>query len=237
VDVVEDVGREEADRHHAPFFTWVTRHRPFVIAKAAISSDGFVGLPSRPVRLTGPEADRFFHRQRAEIDAIAVGGATVVADDPLLTARGAYRFRPLTRVIFDWRGRLPDGARVLATREAGPVIMVVSQAAVRSDPRRFDRLRARGLEIEAVERRDLGPVLAGLARRSIVTLLVEGGPALHAAFVEGGFVDRVQQVVAPHRLGDGVAAAALVPERLLSEGRQTTLGDDILMEFDVHGTD
>jgi diaminohydroxyphosphoribosylaminopyrimidine deaminase/5-amino-6-(5-phosphoribosylamino)uracil reductase len=80
-------------------------------------------------------------------------------------------------------------------------------------------------------------VLAGLARRSIVTLLVEGGPALHAAFVEGGFVDRVQQVVAPHRLGDGVAAAALVPERLLSEGRQTTLGDDILMEFDVHGTD
>ena len=40
------------------------------------------------VRLTGAAADRFLHRQRAEIDAIAVGADTVLADDPLLTTRG-----------------------------------------------------------------------------------------------------------------------------------------------------
>ena len=44
---------------------------------------------------------------------------TVLADDPLLTPRGAYRARPLTRVIFDRRLRTPPDARVLSTRAAG----------------------------------------------------------------------------------------------------------------------
>ena len=31
----------------------------------------------------------------------------MLADDPLLTARGVYRSRPLTRVVFDRRLRTP----------------------------------------------------------------------------------------------------------------------------------
>ena len=114
IEVVEGVGVRGRRAPAAPFFTWVTERRPFVIAKVATSRDGFVGRADGRVRLTGPAADRYFHRQRAEIDAIAVGSGTVLADDPQLTARGAYRFRPLTRVIFDWRGRVAGRrARVL----------------------------------------------------------------------------------------------------------------------------
>ncbi len=46
--------------------------------------------------LTSDAANRHAHRIRAEVDAIGVGVGTVLADDPLLTARGAYRERPLT---------------------------------------------------------------------------------------------------------------------------------------------
>ena len=49
----DGVGADAARRQNAPFFTWVTKHRPFVTLKAAVSSDGFVGKPGTRTRLTG----------------------------------------------------------------------------------------------------------------------------------------------------------------------------------------
>ena len=112
-----------------PFFTLMREHRPFVILKAATSLDGRIAAaPGRRTRLTSAAANRHAHRVRAEVDAIGVGVGTILVDDPLLTARGAYRERPLTRVIFDRRLRTPPTARVLSTREAGPVIIVTTAA-------------------------------------------------------------------------------------------------------------
>jgi diaminohydroxyphosphoribosylaminopyrimidine deaminase/5-amino-6-(5-phosphoribosylamino)uracil reductase len=236
IDVVEGIGREAAERQLAPFFTWVTKARPFVIAKVATSRDGFIGRADRRIALTGPAADRFFHRQRAEVDAIAVGSGTVLADDPELTARGAYRFRPLTRVIFDWRARVPTEARVLSTVDAGPVIMVIGQAAADRDPARVATLSERGVTVHAAPERRVEPVLSWLAAREVMTLLVEGGAGLHTAFAEAGMIDRVQWVVTPRELGSGIAAAGISADALGASGTRTELGDDELVEFDVHRT-
>jgi diaminohydroxyphosphoribosylaminopyrimidine deaminase/5-amino-6-(5-phosphoribosylamino)uracil reductase len=238
IKVTEGVGRERACEQHAPFFTWVTRRRPFVIAKAASSLDGFVGQAKGRVKLTGPAADRFFHRQRAEIDAIAVGAGTVLMDDPELTARGAYRFRPLTRVLFDWRGRISPAARVFSTLQAGPVIMVVARETCTTAPEWCAAVERRGARIEAFASRDLPPVLERLAALDIVSLLVEGGPSLHAAFAEAGLVDRAQWIVTPRQLGSGVPLATHFSRAEPAHApRVVPLGDDLLIEFDVHGID
>jgi diaminohydroxyphosphoribosylaminopyrimidine deaminase/5-amino-6-(5-phosphoribosylamino)uracil reductase len=235
IEVVAGIGRDAAERQLAPFFTWVTRNRPFVIAKVAISRDGFIGQAGRRVELTGPAANRFLHRQRAEVDAIAVGSGTVLADDPELTARGAYRFRPLTRVIFDWRARVPAEARVFSTVDAGPVIMVVGHDAARRDPARLATLRGRGAVVHVAREHRVEPVLSWLASRDVMSLLVEGGSVLHRAFAEAGAIDRVQRVVTPRELGSGIAAADLPPAG--APATRTQLGDDELIEFDVHRTD
>jgi diaminohydroxyphosphoribosylaminopyrimidine deaminase/5-amino-6-(5-phosphoribosylamino)uracil reductase len=237
IEVVADVARDAARAQHAAFFTWMTLKRPFVIVKAACSQDGFVGEPDRRVKLTGPVADRHFHRQRAEIDAIAVGSNTVLVDDPLLTARGVYRYRPLTRVLFDWRGRLPESARVFSTLSAGPVIMVVSAAAAAAQPARIESFRRRGIEVATFATRDLRLVLEWLAARPILSLLVEGGPALQAALAEAALVDRAQWVMTPKRLGHGVRALPVPAEMPADAMRRVTLGEDLLMEFDVHRID
>ena len=232
IDVVEGVGALEAADLNAPFFTWVARHRPFVTLKSAISSDGFVGRAGTRTTITGPAADRFFHRQRAEIDAIAVGSGTVLADDPQLTVRGVYRYRPLTRVLFDWRMRVTPAARLWSTLAAGPVIMMVSAGEVADRPRDADRLRRCGADLVPFPSRDLGPMLEALASRDLLWLLVEGGPALHAEFVRAGAVDRVQCVVAPIRLQSGVPAAPELSARAGIERRVVRLGDDVLTEFE-----
>jgi len=112
IAVETGVQRDAGERQIAPFLTWMRHKRPWTVLKTATSSDGFVGEHGRPTRLSGEVADRWMHRQRAWIDAIAVGATTVIVDDPFLTARGPVRARPLTRVIVDWRGRTPAGARV-----------------------------------------------------------------------------------------------------------------------------
>jgi len=239
IEVREGVGRETARRQNAPFFTWMTKNRPFVTLKIAVSRDGFVGRSDGRVKLTSQTADRFFHRQRAEVDAIAVGAGTVLVDDPLLTARGAYRQRPLTRVIFDWRARLSADARVFSTLEAGPVIMFVCAAAAEERRAALEALESSGVVVERRTDRSLPAVLADLARRDVLSLLVEGGPHLHAAFCQAGVVDRMQWIVTPRELRSGVPLGADVGHGLTwtTPPRVTMLGPDVAVELDVHRTD
>ena len=236
VDVTEGIGEAEARRQNAPFFTWMTLLRPYVILKAAVSTDGLVGRTDRRVKLTGEVADRYLQRQRAEVDAIAVGSGTVLTDDPWLTVRGAYRYRPLTRVIFDWGGQVSPSARVFSTLDAGPVIMVVSAQAAAINPVPLVSLERRGVLVDRREDRMLAPLLKWLAVRGVVSLLVEGGPTLQRAFVTEGLVDRVQLVVTPHTLGEGVRLTLGASDGLQWNGPPATklLGEDLLVDIDVH---
>lgn len=206
VEMAEEAETREAARQNAPFFTWITTRRPHVTLKVAVSRDGFAGYPDRPSKLTGIRADRWMHRQRAEVGAIAVGSSTVLVDDPQLTARLVFRERPLVRVVFDRRGRVSPSARLFSTADAGPII---------------------------VTREDIPATLAELARRDILSLVVEGGPTLHRAFWDAGVVDRVQVVETSVPLGGGVAAFR--PPAPVDAGTRR-IGDDLLIEWDVHRT-
>src|SRR5215468_1792532 len=150
VAVEVGVGAAAARALNQPFFTLMREHRPFVVLKAAMSADGYIAeAPGKRTQLTSSEANRHAHRVRAEVDAIGVGVGTILADDPSLTARGAFRERPLVRVIFDRRLRTPAGAAVLSTSHVGPVIIMTSTESARQDTLRAP-LEAKGAVIESV---------------------------------------------------------------------------------------
>ena len=183
------LGAAAAVMLNQPFFTLVRRGRPFVVLKAAVSIDGCIAAsPDWRTLLTSEAANRHAHRFRAEIDAVGVGVGTVLSDDPLLTARGAFRRRPLTRVVFDRRLRMPPDARVLSTADTGPVMIVTTATgAQRSDVRR--ELERRGAEVVVAEENTLASALAVLGSRQIASLLLEGGAAVHCAAWDEGLVD------------------------------------------------
>jgi len=237
VQVDVGLGAAESVALNQPFFTLMREGRPFVILKAATSIDGFIAeAPDRPAALTSAEADRHAHRLRASVDAIGVGVGTVIADDPLLTPRGAYRERPLTRVVFDRSLRTPPSARLFSTAAAGPVIIVTTERAWRcADLRR--PLEARGAEILVVGGPGLHDAFTLLGDREMASLLLEGGAAIHAAAWDEELVDFVRLYVAPRALGQGVP---LLPGRgfsssALIDRRVEQLGPDVLIEGYVHG--
>ena len=237
--VVVDVGvnSDAARRLNQPFFTLMIEHRPFVVLKAAMSADGYIAeAPGERTMLTSAEADRHAHRFRAEVDAIGIGSETLVVDDPLLTPRGAYRVRPLTRVVFDRRLRTPPHAALLSTLSTGPVIIMTStESAHRDDLRR--PLEAVGAEIESVEGPTFRASLERLAKRGVESLFLEGGSEVHAAAWDEGLVDLVSVYVCPKTIGPGgvpFLGGRAFDSRALFERREEWLGPDILIEGYVH---
>jgi diaminohydroxyphosphoribosylaminopyrimidine deaminase/5-amino-6-(5-phosphoribosylamino)uracil reductase len=244
VDVTAGVLREEAERQNRAFFTLMRRRRPYVTLKAALSLDGRVAA-ARGVRsaITGADAGRAIHRERAEIDALAVGSETLLVDDPSLTARGAYRYRPLVRVVFDRRLRMPATARVLSTLDHGPVLVVTDARLDGERERRAESLRRAGADVimasPCADGTFVQEALSILGARGVTSLLVEGGPTLHRAFWNAGAIDRVELFVAPHQLGpDGVewtlGDASITQLREISA---RPIGEDVLIEGYVHGAD
>lgn len=238
--VTVDVGLERAaaERLNAGFLSLQGRGRPLVLLKAATSLDARIAAASG-VRtpLTSLDANRRAHVLRASVDAVAVGSETVLVDDPLLTVRECYRERPLARIVFDRRLRTPPTARLFSTLGQGPVIILTSQAAA-SDARRTQALENAGAHV-IVGSGNLNEALAELAKRDVMTLLVEGGARLHQAFWDSHLVDRVQLIVAPVVLGDrGVPlmAGRLFPRASLDFTVVEPRGVDTWIEADVHGS-
>jgi diaminohydroxyphosphoribosylaminopyrimidine deaminase/5-amino-6-(5-phosphoribosylamino)uracil reductase len=245
IDVSLGPLREAAERLNAAFFSVMRRRRPFVTMKVALSRDDRVAARAGArTPLTGPAANRLIHRERAEVDALAVGVGTILADDPLLTARGAYRRRPLARVIFDRSLRMPPTARILSTLDAGPIIVVAVEPGDAAARQRYEALLAAGARIETVGGAAAGSIipdaLAALAGRGVTSLVLEGGPTLHAAAWAAGVVDRVQVFRTPWVLGPG--SVPWLDEGTFSlEGLEdvttTALGPDDLIEGYVHWSD
>jgi diaminohydroxyphosphoribosylaminopyrimidine deaminase/5-amino-6-(5-phosphoribosylamino)uracil reductase len=231
-----DVGvcEAEASRLNQAFVMTMTHGRPLVVLKAATSLDARVAArPGERSTITGREANRKSQRLRATIDAIAVGSQTVLVDDPLLTARGCYRDRPLLRVVFDRRLRTPTTSRLLSTLNDGPIVIVTDNA--RASEGRAAALTRAGAQV--LEAPTIAASLKKLTEWNVSTLLVEGGPALHRAFADAGVVDRVHLVIAPQAIGESGIRWLDVHTLPLPYGAGLAVeprGNDTWIEADVH---
>jgi diaminohydroxyphosphoribosylaminopyrimidine deaminase / 5-amino-6-(5-phosphoribosylamino)uracil reductase len=184
-----------------PFRKHARTGLPLVTLKLAMSLDGRTSTaPGDSPWISGEESRELVHRWRAESDAIAVGVGTVLADDPLLTARPAAgpqngdidRFeahRQPVRVVFDRQGRLPLDSQLLRTLNDSPLLVVVSPEADAS------ALRDAGAEVLVAD--SIEAALADLGRRNITSLFLEGGPTLAAAFAGAAQIDEARVFVAP----------------------------------------
>jgi len=210
--------------------------RPFVTAKFAMSLDGKIATRTGESRwITGEQAREHAHRLRHENDAVLVGINTVIADDPQLTTRlDLQDARQPLRVVVDSQLRTRQSARVV-----GENTLIATTRAGRVGAAEVLRLPA-----DEEGRVSLPALLDELGNRKVISLLVEGGAEVHAAFFAQGLVDKVYAYIAPSLIGGRDAPGPLgakgiehladsIPLRDIDMAR---LGDDLMITayVDVH---
>ena len=186
-----------------PFRKHAQTGRPWVVSKSAMSLDGKVATSTGNSKWISSESSRaLVHQWRAEVDAVAVGIGTALADDPLLTARDVDASMQPRRVIFDGSARLPLDSALLADTESAPVTVVVGRAADRGQ---VTALEASGVDVIVAtgenEAARVESALDQLGDSGITSLLVEGGPKLSGAFLDSGEIDELRIFIAPLLIG------------------------------------
>ncbi len=190
IEVRLGVLRRESEDLIGGFERWITESRPRVHLKLAATLDGRIATRTRDSKwISSPASRALVQDMRRRADAVLVGVGTVLADDPRLSCRVAGAKQPL-RVVLDSRLRTPAGARVISGR--GPCLLVAASSASRA---KTGRLEAAGAEVVAFGkngsrgRRGWDRLLAELARRGVLELLIEGGSEVAASALRAGVVN------------------------------------------------
>jgi len=172
---------QECTRLNEAFNKWIMTGQPFVIAKCGMSLDGRLTRPPGESRwITGRDARCDAHRLRGQVDAVLVGAETVRADNPRLTVRGVRRARQPWRVVLTRFGQLPRHAHLLS-----------------------DKFAARTL---VYQRKSLRSVLKDLGKRSITSVLIEGGGEVLGEALDKQLIDKLQIYLGPILAGGPVVA-------------------------------
>lgn len=256
VEVDLGPGSDEARSLNLPFAHFIQHGRPFVTLKAAVSVDGYLAPPPaaralrQPHWLTGPAARAEVHSLRHASDALLTGIGTVLADDPALTDRsGLPRRRPLLRVILDPHLRLPPASQLLrdaqTSTSASDLLLLCAESAPLANQHTLHTAAAGRIEILRLPaspsgRLSLPPVLALLAERNCLSLLLEAGSALNSAFLHEDLVDRIVLFFSPTELGAGsipfsaAGPSAYVLQQRLHQRRTASVGADMMITGLLH---
>jgi 2,5-diamino-6-(ribosylamino)-4(3H)-pyrimidinone 5'-phosphate reductase len=178
-----------------------------VTINAAMTLDGKIATAAGDSAISSKEDLKRVHRLRAASDAVMIGISTVLADDPMLTARLVKGKNP-ARIVVDSRGRIPSESRLLRTASTIKTVVAVTRQAPKEA---VERIRDSGAEVivagnDAV---DLRTLFSKLAKAGLRKILVEGGGELNWSVLKLGLADELIVTVAP-RIAGGRLAPTLV---------------------------
>lgn len=238
-----DVGlcAEAAEKLNEIYTKHVKTGYPFIILKMAMSLDGKIATSTGESQwITSSESRQKAHELRDEVDAILVGVGTITSDNPALTTRLTHKQgKDATRIVLDSHGRTPTSAKVFNEKSnAGVIIAVTSKAPAEN----IIGLEKAGAEVVVIPtnkgRVCFKTLMENLGKRSVTSVLVEGGGEVNTSALASGLVDKVMCFVAPKLIGgsdapgvfsgEGITRLADAPK--LKRWTITEIGCDLLIE-------
>ena len=181
IEVRSGVLAEECATLNEGFNKWIVTGRPFVIAKCGMSLDGrLTRRPGEPHWITDAAARRDAHELRATVDAILIGAETLRQDNPQLTVRGVPGAKQPWRIVLTRSGKLPREARLFRDRRAERTLVY--------------------------KKKSLEAVLDDLGKKSVMSVLIEGGGDILGQALDRRLIDKVQIYLGPILTGGPVIA-------------------------------
>ena len=228
---------EESLALNRKYIKHATKGMPYITLKLAQSVDGKIAARDKTSKwITSEVSRRYSRKMRSRFSAIMVGANTVCEDDPLLLGEGEKGKR-ITRVVVDSRLRTSLGSKLVKTAKKSPVIFATTELAPRARLRKFKN--AKGVEIiETKSRKDkvsLKPLLKKLAKKDIISMIVEGGGELAGSLIDESLVDEAMFFVSPKIIGGnyssvkGQGAGNIAKVMQLRDVEIKKMGKDILI--------
>jgi len=237
------------------FISVMTRNRPWVTCKLAMSIDGRTALADGSSKwITGAAARADVQKLRARQDAVVTGIGTLQADNPSLNVREtdtftelddwfaqavAHGFKQPVRVLLD-RKKQADPQNKLFKNDS-EVRWYIDEASetvsLESESGEGDSLGSH-IEVEQLPE-NLTDLLSDLSRKGFNSVLVEAGHKLAGAFLKEGLIDELVVYMAPKLMGSqgmglfelDIESMDKTPGLKLKDIRK--LGDDIRLTYEV----
>ncbi len=190
IPVETGVLEEDARQDLAGFLSVMTRGRPQVTLKLALSADGRIATASGDSQwITGPQARRHVHAERLRHDAVMVGAGTARLDDPSLTVRGLGADRSPVRIVVSRRLDF-EGARLAQDLPHTPLWIVHGPKVPAAKTSHWTRDGVRLLQAPVQGGSlDLTHMMQSLAAAGLTSVYCEGGGTLAASLIQAGLVD------------------------------------------------
>ena len=177
ITVIEGILQHDAAYANRAWLTKITKGRPFFTWKVAATLDGKVAATDGSSKWITNETSRAdVQVLRRQADAILVGTQTVIADNPHLIPRG------------DFEGFAKNPIRVVCGTQDLPADSIIFDDAART---------------ELVKSKDLDQLVKRLNELDVNHVLVEAGPTLASAMLDGCLMDELVIYTAPSLLGSG----------------------------------
>ena len=238
IEVTEDFLKDECDALNPIFFHYISTRTPYVALKYAMTADGKTASKTGKSKwITGEKSRLFVHQLRNRYSCILAGIGTVLADNPLLTSRIPGGRNPV-RIICDSKLRIPLDCNIVKTAKEIPTIIACCQ-----ENEKKSALEKSGCEVLCLPGKtgvDLKKLTKTLGKRSLDSVLIEGGSEIHYSALEAGIVQHIYAFTAPKIFG-GKAKTPVEGEGIdfpencfqLELERIEKIGDDILAEYNV----
>lgn len=201
IEVQVGLLEDQARKLNQAFFHYIKTGLPLIALKYAMTADGKIATTTGASRwITDVAAREHVHHLRHDYSGIMVGIGTVLADDPLLTARFEGAVNP-SRIVVDSKLRIPLESQLVQTARDVPTIVATTSES-KEKIRALEELGVKVVNVGQVNKQvDLPVLVKKLADLGITSILVEGGARLNAALLQNGLVNKLYTYLAPKLFG------------------------------------
>ena len=182
VTVTVNICEADCKELNKRFFTFHTKHRPYIILKWAQTADGNMASPGRERLLISNHFTNVkVHQWRSEEASILVGTNTALLDNPRLDNRLWYGRLPM-RLVLDTTLRLPSSLHLFDGTK--PTIIFNYLQESNEENLLYFKLNT--------EENIASGICAACYRLNIQSILIEGGAKLLEAFIGAGLWDEAR---------------------------------------------
>ena len=221
IDVTMGILEAECKQINKRFFTFHTKHRPYIILKWAETANHFIGTNTEERLLISSETtNRLVHKWRSEEAGILVGTNTAKLDNPSLNNRLWSGKQPV-RLIIDSNLQLADSLNIF--NKSQPTILFNHLKNKEEDNLYYYQLD---------NKKELLPqIMDACYKQNIQSILVEGGSKTLQTFIDNNLWDEARTITNTKlTIANGIPSPTLKNARVVDS---RMIGAERIVSFEL----